>query len=710
MIVILAEKPDQARKLAAPFPSKKENGYISIQSCKTFPQGAAITWAIGHLVELKDPEEYDPAWKKWELDTLPIVPNRFEYKVVKEKAKQFKIVKGLLQKANEIIIATDPAREGENIARLLITMSGCAQKEIKRFWTSSLTENAIIKGFTQLKDGRETVNLFHEAQARQIADWLVGINASRLYTLLLQKKKLKDIFSVGRVQTPVLKLIYDRQKEIEQFKPEPFFELKAIFHVENGTYHGKLKDRFSSPDELYKKVHPDIRKDQHKYNAVIKDIKITEKKKQAPKLHSLSTLQSKLNQTKKFSPTKVLELVQSLYEKGFVSYPRTDSQHITEEEFAYLKNHLKEYQQAIGMDFPVTRLEPSKRYVDAKKVSDHYAIIPTEKVADPKVLESFSQDEKTVYEEILKSVLAMFMHDYIYDETIIITSIGKQDFITKGKTEKEMGWKKLYLNEKIEKVDEEENEEENESLPKVKKGETAEADVSVKEGVTKPPKPYTQGQLITLMKTAGKHVEDKEIKEVLHQAEGLGTEATRAAIIETLLQRKFIEVKKNQVFVTKKGEILCEAVKGTILSKPEMTGKWELFLREIGKGNKSKDVFIENAKKLCHAIIQQAEKDIESINTKQAVQEMEKENMIARCPRCKKGYIVDRKSFYGCTEYSSGCTQTFPKKILEKNITKQHIKQLCEKGKTSKIKGFKGKKTFDAYLTLEKEKIQFTFQ
>ncbi|CAM4210455.1 DNA topoisomerase [Geobacillus stearothermophilus] len=329
-------------------------------------------------------------------------------------------------------------------------MAGCSKKRIKRFWTSSLTENAIRKGFAELKDGKETIHLFHEAQARQIADWLVGMNASRLYTLLLQQKGIRDVFSVGRVQTPVLKLIYDRQKEIEHFRPEPFYELEGQFTVKNGTYRGKLNKRFSSPDELYEAVRPDITKEQQTYQAVIKSVRISEKRTPAPKLHSLSTLQSKLNRTKKFSPTKVLELVQSLYEKGYVSYPRTDSQYITEEEYTYLQKHVDQYQQCLGIHVPIRSLQPSKRYVNPEKVSDHYAIIPTEKVPDTKAFETFSSDEKEVYYEILKSALAMFMTDYVYDETVIITSVGKQEFVTKGRTEKEMGWKALYQNEKDE--------------------------------------------------------------------------------------------------------------------------------------------------------------------------------------------------------------------------------------------------------------------
>lgn len=690
-LVLIAEKPDQARKLASPFPHKKGNGFLSISACKEFPQGAKVTWAIGHLVELKTPGEYKKEWERWNLESLPVVPERFEYKVSKDKAKQFKLVKELLQEANEIIIATDPAREGENIARLLITMAGCSKKPIKRLWTSSLTENAIKKGFSELRDGSKTINLFHEAQARQISDWLVGLNASRLYTLLLRKKGINEVFSVGRVQTPVLKLIYDRQKEIEGFKSESFFELEASFKVRKGNYTGKLKGRFKSKEELYKAITPDISINQKEYDAIIKDVTVDEKRTKPSLLHSLSTLQAKLNQKYKFSPSKVLETVQALYEKGYVSYPRTDSQYITEEEFFYIKSNIEGYKNCFKFTFEPTNLEPSKRYVNPDKVGDHYAIVPTENV---------------VNEEVVKSTLAIFMKDYVYDETVITTSIGQQEFITKGKTEKNIGWKALYQKESF---DEKKDDEDYQTLPEVEKGESAKADVAVKEGMTKPPRPYTQGQLITLMKTAGKHIDDKEMKEALNEVGGLGTEATRSGIIETLLSRKFIEVKKNNVFVTKKGEILCQVVDGTLLSKPEMTAKWEVFLNEIGKGNKSKDVFIENAKRLCNALIQQASSDIEKMDIKEQIEAIRQEDVIAKCPSCKKGSIVERKSFYGCTEYKNGCKQSFNKKILGKTISKAQIKQLCEKGKTNKIKGFKGKKEFDAYLVFKEGKIEFSF-
>ncbi|WP_191562374.1 type IA DNA topoisomerase [Metabacillus idriensis] len=703
-VLILAEKPDQGRKLAAPFPFVKKEGYLEIQKCSVFPDGANVTWAIGHLVELKNPDEYKDEWKKWRLETLPIIPDQFLYKVSKGKAKQFKIVKQLLKEADEIIIGTDPAREGENIARLLIMMAGANNKPVKRLWTSSLTENAIKKGFSELYDGSKTIHLFHEAQARQISDWLVGLNASRLYTLHLQKKGIRDVFSVGRVQTPVLKLIYDRQKEIENFKPEPFFELQASFKVDKGEYKGKLKGRFKTSEELFAAVSPDINENQKTYDALVKSVDIAEKRVPSPKLHSLSTLQAKLNKQRKMSPSQVLKTAQSLYEKGYISYPRTDSQYITDEEFSYIKANISHYQQAVSVSFNPVRFTPSKRYVDSKRVSDHYAIVPTEKKVSPAVFNSFSYEQKSAYEEIVKTTLGMFMDDYVYDETTITTSIGKNDFISKGKTLKNAGWKSLYQKE----AEEADDKKDDQMLPTVVQGEEAKASVGVRDGMTQAPKPYTLGQLITLMKTAGKHVEDKEMREALNSTEGLGTEATRSGIIDTLLMRKFIEVKKNEVFVTDKGVILCEAVEGTLLAKPEMTAKWEVYLKGIGSGEKSKDVFIETAKKFCFTLLDQASASMDKLEVK-AQPAVETREKICLCPACKTGGMLDRKTFYGCSDYKSGCKQTFPKKILGKSISASQIRQLCEKGKTNKLKGFKGKKTFDASLVLKEGKIEFSF-
>ncbi len=706
MPVILAEKPSQAKAYAEAFSRvKREDGYFYIPACSIFPRGAHLTWGIGHLVELKNPNEYNAEWKRWSLSKLPIIPETFEFKPSAKTRKQFNIVKRLLKETDEIIVATDCDREGENIARSIIRLSGASRKPTKRLWINSLEVDEVRKGFQNLKDGTHYLPLYQEAQARQVSDWLVGINTSRLYTLLLQKKGMRDVFSVGRVQTPTLKLIYDRQKEIENFKPEPFFEIEGHFHTEKGSYKGKVKKRYKTKEEVDK-----ILQEHHissEVKGVIEEVKKEMKRQKPPKLHSLSSLQSLLNKKYKYSPSKVLKTVQSLYDQPLklVSYPRTDTQHITENEFNYLKSNLSAYQNIAGTSFAPSSTKPNKRYVDGSKVQEHYAIIPTKKLPDQKTLASLNRDQRNVYFEILNSMLAMFHHDYVYEETTIITDVKSLEFFSKGKVEKDQGWKALFQKSSADQKKDKEP-----LLPPVAKGMAARAEIASKEGATKPPKPYTEGQLINMMKTCGQAIEDdEEAKSTLKDVEGLGTEATRSSIIETLIKQEYIYVKKNVVTVSEKGKLLCQAVDGTLLSKPTMTAKWEMYLKKIGEGKAQSKAFIDNTIAFTHKIVQEAGGSVEKIDVGSTVTEKNKSNQIALCPACKVGYIADRKTFYGCTEYKKGCKQTFSKKILGKALTKSQIKQLCEKGKTNKIKGFKGKKTFDAALALKEGKVHFLF-
>jgi DNA topoisomerase III len=711
LVVILAEKPSQAKAYAEALKnSKRHEGYFDIPSCSLFPNGAKITWGIGHLVTLKEPHEYQEEWGKWNIENLPIVPEAFQFKVVKDTKKQFDIVKGLLKETDEIVVATDCDREGENIARSIIYLSGAMKKPTKRLWINSLEEGEVIRGFQNLRNGNDYLSLYEEAQARQISDWLVGLNASRLYTLLLQKKGVKEPFSVGRVQTPTLKLIHERQKEIENFKPEPFFELEAIFNHDNTKFKGRYKERFKTIDILKQELQ------KHGIAAIptnivgnIKNVQKNTKKINPPKLHSLSSLQTLANKKYKYSPSKVLQIVQSLYDTPLklLTYPRTDTEFITENEFAYLKDNLTNYQNIAGQTFEPLTLEPQKSYVDNSKVQEHYAIIPTKKIPNKSIIDGLTEEQKNIYMEIVKSILGMFHHPYIYEETVIETDVQGLLFLSTGKVEKSVGWKKMFsLEEK------EDEKEENQKLPEVNVGLKCEGLLKSKEGKTSSPKRYTEGQLINLMKTCGKIIDESEneIKAILKEIDGLGTEATRSGIIETLKRQNYIEVKKNLVYVTKKGEILCTVVDGTLLSKPELTAKWESYLKKIGQNQGNKNTFINSTIEFTKTIVDNAKTDIEQSNIDTNIQEINSAEHIGLCPSCKKGHIVDKNSFYGCTEYKNGCKQTFQKKLLEKSLTKTNIKQICEKGKTSKIKGFKGKKEFDACLILKDGKLSFSFE
>uniref|UniRef100_UPI003F493356 type IA DNA topoisomerase n=1 Tax=Bacillus multifaciens TaxID=3068506 RepID=UPI003F493356 len=708
-VLILAEKPPQAKAYSEAFPKvEKKDGYFYVPACSLLPTGGNITWAIGHLVELNTPEDYKEEWKNWDLSKLPILPERYVYKVSPSKRKQFNIVKRLMKEADTLTVATDIDREGEAIARLIIQEAGCSSKPIQRLWINSLEVDDIKKGFQNLKPGSDYESMFDEAQARQISDWIIGMNASRLYTLLLRQKGVQGAYSVGRVQTPALCLINKRQQEIKNFKPTPFFELEAQFTSSNGVYMGRYKERFATRGELMNLLQQHSLPENSSQQGMVKSVEVKPKQKEAPKLFSLSSIQALANKKYMYSPADVLKGIQELYEAKLVTYPRTDCNYITEGEFEYLKNNLSGYQSIAGVNFQPHSLTANKRYVDNKKVQEHYAIVLTKNVPSKETLTKLPEKQRNLYMEVLKSVLSMFHAPYMYEETVITSDLNGLLFTTKGKAEKSLGWKELYVTDKIE---EEDDQEKVSILPVVRQGELVQGLVKSKEGVTTSPKPYTEGQLITMMKTCGSSVEDEESKDILKEVEGLGTEATRAGIIETLKNQGYIEVKRNKVNVTPKGEILCQSVQGTLLAKPEMTAKWEGYLRKIGKNQGSKDVFVSQTGKFTKDLIEIATKSIGELQIDNKIQEMKAKDSIGKCPKCGKD-VVNRKTFYGCSGYKAGCKFSITGEYLGKKITEANAKKLIEGKKTGLIKGMKGKseKEFNGYLKLNSSgKIELEF-
>jgi DNA topoisomerase III len=717
MKVVIAEKPDQGATLAKPFPHRKKQGFIEIQPNETFPKGAYVTWAVGHLFGLQAPEKYDGKWKKWSVDDLPIIPSRFQYELSRAKAKQFSIIKQLLHNKDvtEIIHAGDAGREGELIIRNIISMSG-VQKPMKRLWISSLTEKAIINGFHSLREEEELRSLYYEAYSRACADWLVGMNASRAYSILLKKQGMSDVFSAGRVQTPTLALIVKRDEEIQQFKSEAFWEVKAEFQIDKHTYEGTWqKDGESriNKEALARKI-ASFCENKH---AHIKEAKTEKKEFSPPLLFNLSSLQATVNKMYKFSPKKTLDVLQKLYQKGIVSYPRSDSQYVTKgeaETFPGILEKIKEfapYNKWIPV--PQSSLMNNKRYVNDAKVSDHYAIIPTEQVTDPA---SLSPDEKKIYDVILKRFIAAHHEKAILNYTTIITQVdGRADFVSKGKQILQEGWRKIIV----------ENDKENEPLlPPVKENDQGIVKkVHVKEGKTQPPKRYTEGQLITLMKTAGKFMDNDELEKVLKHTEGLGTEATRAGIITMLKDRHYIDIQKNIVFPTDKAKVLIRAIGENVLASAEMTAKWEQRLQQIGKGKASAPEFMEQVKKLSHSLIQNALREAESwdfsdLDTETIQRIPGKKGKrgskasLGTCLKCG-GKVLDKGKFYGCSNYQkTKCSFTISKTILSKKITGTIVKKVLKDGKSDRIDGFKkGEKQFSAYLGWDQnqKKIQFLF-
>lgn len=717
MKIIIAEKPDQGSTLASVFKHKRQNGFIEVFPNQIFPDGAYVTWAIGHICQLVQPEKYNPGWKKWSLDNLPILPEQFEYEVTKDKAKQFSIIKKLLSdpRVTEIIHAGDAGREGELIIRNILRLTKC-RKPMKRLWISSLTPNAIREGFNKLLEEKETKNLYFEAYTRACADWIVGMNASRLYSLLLQKQGFSDVFSVGRVQTPTLALIVKREWEIEKFKSEPFWEVIAHFSMNGKKYTGKwLNDGETriNKKELAEKVAAFCREKP----AEVAEVKSERKEFLPPLLFNLSALQAEANRRFKFSPKKTLDVLQGLYQKGYVSYPRSDSRYVTKEEagsFPEILHRLSQLEDYKGFfPLPVASIADNKRYVNEKKVTDHYAIIPTEQIPN---VAGLSADDQKIYDLIAASLIAAHYDQAIAEYTTVTTLVdGRAVFVSKGKVEIAKGWK-IVLQTK--------EKDEEPALPSLTKGEHGQTvKAEVKESQTQPPKRYTEGQLITLMKTAGKHIDDKEMEKILAKTEGLGTEATRAGIITMLKDRLYIEVKKNLVYATAKAKILVEAIGKEILASPEMTAKWEQKLKEISEGTASPQQFMEQTKKMVNHLISTSVGQAVDWNISAELKENfvpGKQKSARRAPAklgpCKKcgGSVVDKGTFYGCSNYKQNhCDFTISKQILGKNITQKNIKLLLTDGKTEVIEGFTSKeKTFNARLVLdEKEKkLKFLFE
>ncbi|SFJ79744.1 DNA topoisomerase-3 [Halobacillus dabanensis] len=704
-VVILAEKPSQAKAYAEAFTiQEKTKTYITLKPDDTFPNGATITWGVGHLVELKEPHDYKPEWKKWKLDQLPIVPDRFLEKVSKGKWDQFKEVKRLFQQADVLVNAADVDREGSNIFYSILRLTGVKGKPIHRLWINSLEKDEVRKGFNNLQNNEKDLRMFDEAKARQISDWMVGINASRLFTLHLQKKGFGSYLSIGRVQSPTVYLIYQRHKEIENFVSEPFYQIEGLFQSATGSYKGLAEIKEKDKVKVQELMDKHGLKEKEAHTGMIQRVDKKTKHQKSPKLHSLSTLQSVANRRWKYTPSQVLKTIQKLYEKRLVSYPRTDCNYITESEFSYLVNNLKAYQDTLDMSFTPLSLKPRKRYVDSKKVQEHYAIIPTKSVPTEKKLSGLSREERNIYNEVMATTLAMFHNDYVYEETTIFTHVQELPFKSTGRREVQQGWKELFPKPSKAKQDKEA------LLPNVQKGEEVGARLDIKESMTQPPKPYTEGQLINMMKTCGKLMDDEEDVEILKEVEGLGTEATRSSIIETIKAQKYIEVKKNNVYVTAKGIMLCEAIEGTLLSSPSMTAKWESYLKKIGSGEGSKQMFIKQTRQFIEKLIQETPGSLQQVQILTTDEKKKWNTPIAKCPACQTGAIMDRYKFYACSEYKKGCKVSFPKRLAGKTLTPNMIKTLCEKKRTKVLKGFKGKKTFSTALTLDEEyKIKFDF-
>ncbi len=698
-IVILAEKPSQALAYAGAFQSSvKKDGYFAIKD-DLFPEETFITFGFGHLVELAPPGHYEDKWGKWNLANLPVFPAKYDFVVPKDKKKQFRIVADLLKAATTIIVATDSDREGENIAWSIIIKANAYKKNksYKRLWINSLEKESIRQGFAELKEGLDYIPYYQEARARQISDWLIGMNGSPLYSLALQKKGIQGVFSLGRVQTPTLYLIYKRQLEIENFKKTPYFEVESDFKAAEGIYKGQL-----SPANKFKdsgEVLSFLAKNQAivgVQNGQIVKVDKREKKTNSPMLYSLSSLQSKVNQLYKASASNTLKAVQSLYEAKLLTYPRTDTPYITNNEFNYLKDKLPMYKTFLGIDDETPQTQPRRRYVDDKKVQEHHAIILTKQVPSKERFNKLPTLQQQIYLLIAKTTVAMFLPDYQYLETVIETKVAGLLFKSKGQVPIVQGWKGLFSKE--------DKKEKSILLPQVAVGEGVLANIRVEEKETQPPKPFTEGTLITAMKTAGKTVDDEKAQELLKEIEGIGTEATRASIIETIKNRGYVEAQKNNLLVTEKGKVLCVAIESEpLLASAEMTAKWETYLKKIGRKEGDADVFLANIQKFISHLIEAVPSQIDQVDfsayevKEEYKSRKSKRTVVGKCPKCGGG-MVSKGEFYGCSSYPK-CKYTLTDNFRKKKLTKKNIKELLE-GNETLVTGVKkpDKSTYNAMV------------
>lgn len=562
--VCIAEKPSVAKDIAQVLgATARMDGYYE-------GSGYRVTWTFGHFCTLKEPHDYNPSWKSWQLGYLPIVPPSFGIKLIDNRGveKQFSVIERLVADCVEVINCGDAGQEGELIQRWVLLKAKC-KVPVKRLWISSLTESAIREGFSKLKPASDYDNLYTAGSARAIGDWLLGINATRLFTTKYGEDK--EVLSIGRVQTPTLAMLVQRQKEIDAFKPEDYWELKTTYRE---TVFTASIDRLKAAERAEKGL---AYLTGHPFEIVSAETK--EGRERNPRLYDLTSLQVDANRKYAFSADETLQYVQSLYEKKLVTYPRVDTTYLSEDLFPQISSILSSMKHYAAWTAPLLEkpILKSKTVFDDKKVTDHHAIIPTEVSPD-----ALSLDEKRVYDLVARRFLAAFYPECRVSNTSVAGRVGTVPFRVAGKQVLEPGWRVLYPKDKKEKKESGENPEEQE-IPLFKEGESGPHEPFIHKGRTKAPKAYTEATLLRAMETAGKQVDDEEMRDLLKE-NGIGRPSTRANIIETLFRRKYIEKQKRKLVATATGIRLIDTIKNELLKSPELTGVWERKLRLIEQG------------------------------------------------------------------------------------------------------------------------------
>lgn len=693
MKVCIAEKPSVAKDIANVIgANQRKDGYYE-------GNGYQVTWTFGHLCTLKEPRDYVEEWRYWNVRSLPMIPSRFGIKLIDDSGvkKQFSIIERLVQNCDEVINCGDAGQEGELIQRWVLHKAKC-KAPIKRLWISSLTEEAIKEGFENLKENKEYNNLYAAGSARAIGDWLLGINATRLFTKKFGQNK--QVLSIGRVQTPTLAMIVNRQKEMDDFKPTDYWELKTTYKetVFNSVL-GKIKKEEKASYALGK-----IKSEPFE----ITSFEQKEGKEKPPKLFDLTSLQVETNKKFGFTAEHTLKFIQSLYEKKLVTYPRVDTTYLPDDMYPKVPAILRQMKYYSELTGPLLdkKIKKSKHVFDTKKVTDHHAIIPTGQVPS-----GVTPDEQKVYDLVAKRFIAAFYPDCKVSNTTVMGEVLKLAFKATGKQVLAPGWRAVYSFLSSSKK---ESKKEEKIMPTFEKGESGPHDPFVEKKQTTPPKPFTEATLLRAMETAGKQVEDEEMRELLKD-NGIGRPSTRANIIETLFRRKYIERKGKSIFATPTGMDLINVIQNETLKSPELTGDWERKLRLIEKGSFQLEQFkgelIEMVVGLTNEVL--FSKNLKSVSIYKEEEEdgektkkKSKKNSITalNCPKCKEGKLLKGKKAYGCSDYKKGCDFVLPFVFMGKKLTNKQTSDLVTKGKTALIKGF----SMPGATTKKNGNLQFT--
>ena len=680
--IVLAEKPSVARDIAKVLGAGKKNeGYLQ-------GNGYIVTWAFGHLVTLKEPDELDARFKKWTREDLPILPERMDTKVIPKTRKQFLLLKRLLNASDtdDVICATDSGREGELIFRYIYEKAGC-HKPVMRLWISSMTEEAIREGFKKLRPSQDYDALYKSARCRADADWLIGMNATRAFTL-----HYGVLLSIGRVQTPTLSMLVKRRKEIDQFVSSPYFTVEADFGDYTGEYIDARNDKRIADKETASAIVSRIKGEM----GIVEELTHERKTERPPYLYDLTSLQRDANTRYGFTAKKTLELAQKLYEEHkLLTYPRTDSRYLSHDMVRTVEKVLDQYDgpwREMGRQALSHGVKPVASVFDDTKLTDHHAIIPTGKSAASST--RLTEDEKRVYDLVARRLAAVFFPYHEYESTRLITAVQSDRFLTTGKIVTVPGWKALYP----EKGDTKDN-----ALPQISiKEKRLCVNAKVKSEKTKPPKEYTDASLLSRMEHADREIDDEALKEAVKRCQ-LGTPATRAAIIERLIQVGYVRRKGKSLVATPKGVSLIEAAPAEIAS-PEMTGRWEAALEEIAKGKDMEKRFREGIERLASYIVSYTDNAPPVAFEKESLKKRgHKLKTLADCPVCGLGKIAENSRSFYCTRFREGCAFTIWKDTLTKSggpalderLFKLCLERGCVKGSTGTIHYAGGRISFE---------------